>query len=379
MATRQASVGQSAVRHLLSEMPLIVGAVSTVVLFTVGAAWFDDPSDLVRSGLLFCWMFVVMLWCAFAVVRHADHLAHALGEPYGTLILTLSVITIEVALISAIMLHGTNDPTLARDTMFAVLMIVLNGMVGLVLLVGGLRHRQQHFNVAGANSFLSVTIPLAVFALILPNFTTATPDASLSPTQAAFFAGVTVVLYGVFLAIQTVRHRGMFIGPDIERATPEEDEEEAVPAPVAYHAVLLVATMLPLVLLSKKLAVFVDYGVLKLEAPAALGGLIVATLVLTPEALSALHAALANRLQRSVNICLGSALATIGLTVPAVLAIGLLADRHVELGLEPVEMTLLALTFLVSMITFVGGRTNVLQGAVHLVLFFAYLMLIFDP
>ena len=160
---------------------------------------------------------------------------------------------------------------------------------------------------------------------------------------------------------------------------PEEEEEEPSAHPVAYHAALLIATMLPLVLLSKKLAVFVDYGVLKLEAPAALGGLIVATLVLTPEALSALQAALANRLQRSVNICLGSALATIGLTVPAVLAIGLLADKHVELGLDPVEMILLAVTFLVSMITFVGGRTNVLQGTVHLVLFFAYLMLIFDP
>ncbi len=381
MATRQASVGQSAFRHLLSEMPLIVGVVSTAVLFTVGASWFEDPSDLIRSGLLFCWMFVVMLWCAFAVVRHADHLAHALGEPYGTLILTLAVITIEVALISAIMLHGTNDPTLARDTMFAVLMIVLNGMVGLVLLVGGLRHRQQHFNVAGANAFLAVTVPLAVFALVLPDFTTATPDASLSTTQAAFFAGVTVVLYGVFLAIQTVRHRRMFVGPDVERAGMDELEEDrdAPAGPVAYHAVLLVATMLPLVLLSKKLAVFVDYGVLSLEAPTALGGLIVATLVLTPEALSALEAALANRLQRSVNICLGSALATIGLTVPAVLAIGLLADRHVELGLDPIEMVLLVLTILVSMLTFGSGRTNVLQGAVHLVLFFAYLMLIFEP
>jgi len=379
MAARQAGVGRSAFGHLRNGLPLIAGAVSTALLFTVGAAWFEDPSQLIRSGLLFCWIFAVMLWCSFGVVRHADHLAHALGEPYGTLILTLSVITIEVALISAVMLTGTNDPTLARDTMFAVVMIVLNGMVGLVLLVGGLRHRQQHFNVAGANAFLTVTIPLATFAMILPNFTTATPDASLSPTQAAFFAGVTVVLYGVFLAIQTVRHRGMFIGPDVERAAPEEEEEEPSAHPVAYHALLLVATMLPLVLLSKKLAVFVDYGVLQLGAPTALGGLIVAVLVLTPEALSALYAALANRLQRSVNICLGSALATIGLTVPAVLAIGLLADKHVELGLDPVEMILLAVTFLVSMITFVGGRTNVLQGAVHLVLFFAYLMLIFDP
>jgi Ca2+:H+ antiporter len=291
------------------------------------------------------------------------------------------VITIEVSLISAIMLTGSNDPTLARDTMFAVLMIVLNGMVGLVLLVGGIRHGQQHFNVAGANAFLAVTVPLAFFALVLPNFTTATPDASLSSAQAVFFAGVTVVLYCVFLAIQTIRHRRMFVGPDIELAALEEHDEGpgGGGGPVAYHAVLLIATRLPSVLLTKKLAVFVDYGVLQLSAPAALGGLIVATLVLTPEGLSALHAALANRLQRSVNICLGSALATISLTVPAVLAIGLLAGVHVELGLDPVETVLLAVTILVSMLTFAGGRTNILQGAVHLVLFFAYLMLIFDP
>ena len=384
MAAGQAGAAHAALQHLRKEVPFLAGAVTAAVLFTVGAGWFEDPSHLTRSGLLFGWIFAVMLWCAFGVVRHADHLARALGEPYGTLILTLAVITIEVSLISAIMLTGSNNPTLARDTMFAVLMIVLNGMVGLVLLVGGIRHRQQHFNVAGANAFLAVTVPLAVFALILPNFTTATPDPSLSPAQAAFFAGVTVVLYGVFLAIQTVRHRRMFVGPDVELAALEEhDEDVDAPVgpvgPVAYHAVFLVATMLPIVLLSKKLAVFVDYGVLQLEAPAALGGLIVATLVLTPEALSALHAALANRLQRSVNICLGSALATIGLTVPAVLAIGLLAGLHVELGLDPVEMILLVLTLLVSTLTFGSGRTNILQGAVHLVLFFAYLMLIFEP
>jgi len=382
MTAQQASARRGVLRHLLSESPLIAGALTAAVMFTVGAAWFDDPSQLTRSALLFCWIFAVMLWCSFGVVRHADELAHALGEPYGTLILTLAVITIEVSLIASIMLTGSENAGLARDTMFAVLMIVLNGMVGMVLLVGGLRHRQQHFNVAGANAFLAVLVPLSVFVLVLPNFTVSTPDPSLSPLQAAFFAAVTVVLYGIFLAIQTIRHRLMFVGPDVELAAFHQEEAHAGPVAtrqIVYDAVMLIATMMPVVLLSKKLAVFVDFGVVTLDAPAALGGLIVAILVLTPEGLSALRASLANQLQRAVNICLGSAVATIGLTVPAVLAIALVTGVHVDLGLDQVDMTLLGLTILVSMLTFAGGHTNILQGAIHLVLFFAYLMLIFDP
>ncbi|MEM7022760.1 MAG: calcium:proton antiporter [Pseudomonadota bacterium] len=377
MATVSASAGSNVLRRWLGEMPFIAGAITTAVLFTVGSSWFDDASVLWRSALLFVWIFAIMLWCSFGVVRHADHLAEALGEPYGTLILTLAVITIEVALISAIMLTGANEPTLARDTMFAVLMIVLNGMVGLVLLVGGIKHRQQEYNVAGANAFLGVIVPLAVCALVLPSFSRSTPDLSLSTPQAVFLALVTILLYGIFLMIQTTRHRGMFVGPGSEEHHHPE-HHSAGSGSIAFHAVMLVMTMLPIVLLSKKLAVFVDHGVSQLQAPAALGGLIVALVVLTPEALSALGAARADRLQRSVNICLGSALATISLTVPAVLTISLVTGNHVELGLGQVDMVLLGLTILVSMLTFGSRRTNILQGAVHLVLFLVYLLMIFD-
>jgi Ca2+:H+ antiporter len=373
-------------RALLAERALFAGAITTAILMTYGGPWLAEPALELRSALLFAWIFGVMLWCAFGVARHADHLAAALGEPYGTLILTLAVITIEVALISAIMLTGENDPHLARDTMFAVLMIVLNAMVGAALLFGGIWHRQQHFNVGGANAFLAVIIPLSVFALVLPDFTASAPG--LSRVQQIFFAGVTILLYIVFLAIQTVRHRRLFVGPDVELTALEEhgapwkaDWEEGKRerrGPLVWHAVLLVLTMLPVVLLSKQLAMFVDYGIFRLGAPAALGGVIVAILVLTPEGLGALHAAAANRLQRSVNICLGSALATIGLTVPAVLLIGLVTGARVELGLDAIEMVLLLLTLLVSTLTFGSGQTNILQGAVHLVLFLAYVVMIFD-
>lgn len=375
-------------RVVRSESALMFGALTTLLFLVFSDTLLAGIGPNPLSIVLFLWLFAIMVWCAFGVVRHADSLAEVLGEPYGTLILTLAVIAIEVSMISAIMLHGENQPALARDTMFAVLMIILNGMVGLALLLGGLRHREQHYNLEGAKAFLAVLVPLAVLSLILPVFTVSTRLPNFTPAQAIYIAAVTVILYGVFLMIQTVRHTGHFMQPRRpESAAPDPLAHEDTTHPherresgsIPYHAVLLFLTMLPVVLLSKKLAVFVDYGVETLGAPAALGGLIVAALVLAPEGLGALRAALANRLQRSVNILLGSALATISLTVPAVLMIGLLTGRDVELGLDPVEMIMLLLTLAVSTLTFTGGRTNILQGAIHLVLFLTYVVLIFNP
>jgi Ca2+:H+ antiporter len=389
---KRRSTALDTIRSVLrSEAAVILGAMTTALFYLFPDALLSDLLPDPWSIVLFLWLFGTMLWCAFGVVRHADCLAELLGEPYGTLILTLAVTAIEVSLIATIMLHGANDPTLARDTMFAVLMIILNGMVGLVLLFGALRHREQHYNLQGAKAFLAVIIPLAVLTLILPDFTMSAGVPAFTPLQAAFFAAITIVLYGVFLAVQTVRHRNLFMEPGVRARPPaaapdplahdeaghEHGHHDIRPAP--FHAVFLVLAVLPVVLLSKKLAVFLDYGIETLGAPAALGGLVIATLVLAPEGLAALRAALANRLQRSVNILLGSALATIGLTVPAVLAIGLIIERSVELGLDQVEMVLLLLTLAVSTLTFTGGRTNVLQGAVHLVLFLAFAMLIFNP
>jgi len=374
-----------------SESALIFGVATTILFYVFSDALLAGFAPNLKTIGLFLWLFATMVWCAFGVVRHADCLAERLGEPYGTLILTLAVIAIEVSMISAIMLHGENEPALARDTMFAVLMIIMNGMVGLALLLGGLRHREQYYNLQGAKAFLAVLVPLSVLSLVLPVFTISTELPDFTPAQSVFFAAVTVVLYGVFLVIQTVRHTGQFMQPGERHQAATAPPDPLAPVETAhkhgrheilsvpYHAVLLLLTMLPVVLLSKKLAAFVDYGVETMGAPSALGGLIVAVLVLAPEGLGALRAALANRLQRSVNILLGSALATISLTVPAVLMIGLLTGRDVELGLDPVEMTLLLLTLAVSTLTFTGGRTNILQGAIHLVLFLAFIMLIFNP
>lgn len=377
---------------LRQEVALLFGAITTALFYLFSEVFFAALAPDLKTVALFFWLFGTIMWCAFGVVRHADSLAELLGEPYGTLILTLAVISIEVSLIAAIMLAGENEPTLARDTMFAVLMIVLNGMVGLVLLIGGLRHREQHYNLQGAKAFLAVMIPLAVLTLILPIFTDSPRLRSFTPVQEAFFAAITIFLYGVFLSIQTVRHRNLFMQPaakvhsrnnaeptvvDLQDTGSEHRHHELRSVP--YYTVALVLTMLPVVLLSKKLAVFVDFGIENMGAPAAFGGLIIAILVLAPEGLGALRAALENQLQRSVNILLGSALATIGLTVPAVLTIGLTTGRAVELGLNDLEMVLLLLTLAVSALTFTGGRTNVLQGAVHMMLFVVYVVLIFNP
>jgi len=377
--------GNGVVVMLRSELAFIVGAVTTVLFLVYGDVWLADLSNTLKVAGLFVWTFALMLWCAFGVVRHADCLAELLGEPYGTLILTIAVISIEVSLIAAIMLTGNANPTLARDTMLAVIMIVLNGMVGVALLIGGLKHGEQAFNLQGARAFLAVILPLATMSLILPRFTTSTADPTLNRPQAILFAIITVALYATFLAIQTRRHSGFFTQPSLDTPADASDNDESHghgdlnPRSIPYHAVFLVLTMLPIVLLSKKLAVLVDHGTATLGAPAALGGVLVAILVLTPEGLAAFHAALANKLQRSVNICLGSALATIGLTIPAVLTIDLITDLNVVLGLEPTEIVLLVLTLLLSMLTFGGVRTNVLQGAVHVVVFLVYLVLIFDP
>jgi Ca2+:H+ antiporter len=363
---------------------LAIAWATVALFFFFGDRWLADINFAPQSALLFAWLFAVILWCAFGVVKEADDLAEILREPLGTLILTLSIVIIEVVLIGAMALGGKSAPTLGRDTMFAVLMIVLNAAVGLCLLLGGLRHHAQAYNLQGAVAYLAVIIPLSVIALILPDFTHAVPIGSLTLTQAAFFSLFTVLLYAIFLAIQTGRHRDFFVELDANRG--EETDAAGVPdkrrvraGELGRHIFLLLLTMLPIVLLSKPLAKLIDYGIAALGAPAALGGLLVALIVFMPEGMTALRAALDNQLQRSINLCLGAATSTIGLTVPAILGIGIATGKPMILGLDPSSVALLVLTLLLSTLTFSGPRTTVLEGSVHLVLFLVYIVLIFSP
>jgi Ca2+:H+ antiporter len=360
------------------EWPLLVSVTTSALFLAFGGPWLADLSSAPWLTFIFAWLFTVIMLSSFASVRHAESLAAKLGEPLGTLILTLAITGLEVMMIAAVMYTGKGSSIFARDAMFAVVMIALNGMVGLSLVLGGLRYHEQTYNLQGANAFLAVIVPLAVLCMVLPNFTTATPGPVLSGLQAAFLIVMSLALYGVFLAIQNLRHRAYFVAPD-------SPESGGAPHPgghdfrsVPYHAVLLIAYLLPLVVLSKQLAAPIDYGISVLQAPAALGGFLVSVLVLSPESMSAVRAALANELQRSVNLLLGSVLATISLTIPAVLVIGFATDRAIILGLDAANMVLLVLTLGVSTLTFASARTNVLLGVVHLLLFLAYLMLIFD-
>lgn len=363
---------------LRAEAPLAPIAATAVAFLIFGHDWLGDLSDPVWLGFIFAWLFATVLWAAIRVVHHADCLAVRLGEPYGTLVLTLSVIAIEVLMISALMLSGDNNPTLARDTMYAVAMIVLCGLVGLTLLVGALRWHEQSYNLQGANAYLSVIIPLVVLTLALPTFTVSTPEPTLSPFQELFVVVTSIGLYGAFLAIQTVRHTGYFTHAASD-AAPGDDHAGLEVRSIGYHTLFLLAYLLAVVLLAEKVATPIDYCIENLGWPPGLGGFVVAMLVLTPEGIGAIAAAWANRLQRSVNLLLGSVLATIALTAPAVLVISVFTGHPIELGLQNADLLMLLLALVVSAVTFSAVRTNVLQGVVHLILFLAYVMLIFAP
>jgi Ca2+:H+ antiporter len=360
-----------------SELPLIMGAVTATIFLWFGSRLLETLEHPGVMGVVFLWLFLAVLWSAISVVRHADRLAIKCGEPYGTLILTLSAISIEVMMISAAMLHGKNNPTLARDMMFAVIMIALNGLIGLSLLLGGLRHREQHYNLQGASAYLNTIMALSVLGLVLPNFTTSLSGPRFSTEQEVFLAITSIGLYAIFLLIQTMRHSEYFM--DTRGAGHSSEHDAGAMHSISYHAVMLILYLLVVIVLAEKFAIPLDNSIERFGMPQAFGGAIVAGLVLAPEALSAINAARKNQLQRSVNILHGSVLASIGLTIPAVITIGMISKRTVTLGIEGGNLPLLLLTLAVSVVTFTSGKTSVLQGCIHLLLFAVFLLLIFSP
>ena len=322
-------------------------------------------------------MIAIMLGAIFAAVELADVIAHRVGEPYGTLVLTLAVTVIEVALIESIVLTPNSPPALARDTVFAVIMIVCNGLVGLCILVGSLRHHEQEFQVSGASLYLNVLGALSVLTLILPNYTATVVGPFFSTAQLIFVSVITVALYGAFLFIQTSRHTDYF------RAEDNSAPNGANPYPsnrtVAVSVLLLLVALGGVVFLSKKFAAILERGLSHVGAPQAVAGIVIALIVLAPESITAVRAAQNNMLQKSLNLALGSSLATIGLTIPAVAVTNIALDKPIEIGLSSRDALLLALTLFLSVLTFASGRTNILAGLIHLVVFFTFLFLVFVP
>ena len=331
-------------------------------------------------------IFCAMIGCIFTVNHYADQLAELLEEPLGTLLLTLSCAAIEVSLMLVIIFNGNNNPTMLRDTVYATLMIMLNGMVGLCLVAGGWRHFEQTFNLRGAMSYLHLIAPLVLILLIMPNSTVTTDGPTLSPAQEIFLGGLCIFVYLLFLLMQTTRHKALFDShhdeghltvyvPPPRHHPPSTNRHLAITG----AALGLIVSVVPIVLLAEYLGDVLNFGIEALNAPIELAGVIIAILVLTPEGLSACRAAMANHMQRAVNICLGSALSTIALTVPCMLIAAGFKGMDLTLGVFGGASTLLYATLLTTLITLVCARTTMLQGNVHLMLFFSYLFFIFYP
>lgn len=353
-------------RARASDIAPIVGLVLALLALSAGL-----PALLAAAAL------IVMV---LGAVHHAEVVAHRVGEPFGTLILALAVTIIEVGLILALMQADPQDTeTLARDTVFAAVMVIINLLMGLCLLVGAIRHHEQRFQRTGIGAALATLTVLTVVTLVLPNFTSSAPGPRYSETQLAFVGGVSLILYATFALVQTVRHRDYFL-PDGD----DEDEAEVHAEPPTARRSwlslgLLVACLVAVVLLAKTLSPVIGDALEAAGAPAAVLGIIIAALILAPESLAAVRAARANRLQTSLNLALGSALASIGLTIPAVAVLSVITGMPIVLGLDPKSSVLLFLSLIVASQTLANGRTTVLQGVIHLMLFAIYLFTTFVP
>lgn len=347
-------------------------------------------NDYAAIGI-FLLVLLTIIVAAFGVVKEADELAHKLGEPYGTLILTLSIVSIEVILIAAMMFGPEENPTIGKDSIFSVMMIIMNLVLGLCILLGGIKHGEQEYNAQGTLSYLSMIIMLGGISMMLPNYITGQGNGEFTAIQASIISGLVIVLYALFLYFQVKGYKHLYVQPapgnmeilykDRNKATMMDvhDEGQIGMKEIVLRTLLLLAMILPIVLLSHNLAVLVDHGIKAMSLPTLLGGVLIAIIVFTPESMTAVKAAMNNEFQRAINLCHGAFVSTVGLTVPAVLIIGLIANKTVRFGLTSTETILFVITLILSMLSFSGKRTAPIVGIMHLVLFVVFVMLIFNP
>jgi Ca2+:H+ antiporter len=317
-----------------------------------------------------------LLGNVIAAVHHAEVVARRLGEPFGTLVLALAVTVIEVGLIISIMLSGEPNLSLLRDSVLAVVMLVLHGLAGLCILVGAFRERESEFQVEGAKAFLAVLIPMATLVMVLPNYLVSAPGPYYSPLQLAFVSAVCLGLYIAFLFIQTGWHRAYFV-PIAEQGALGHSRPSGRIALASF--VMLSVALISVVLLAKSLGPTLEAGVQAAGAPLATVGIIIAAIVLLPETAAAIRAAARRQLQASINLALGSAVASIGLSVPVVALASFWIGQPLELGISVGASVLMGLGFVVAILTYGTGRTNLLSGIVHLVLLATYIFTVFTP
>jgi Ca2+:H+ antiporter len=354
--------------------------VPLVALVVLVASWGRHPATLVAALIA-----VPLTGAVLVAVHHAEVVAHRVGEPFGSLVLAVSVTVIEVALILTLMLSGgSGTSTYARDTVFAAVMISLNGIVGLSLVVGALRHHLANFNPEGTGSALATVITLASVTLVLPRFTTSEPGPEFSSSQLAFAAVCSLALYALYVFTQTVRHRDFFLPVPTSQPGPhDEDADGHADPPSARDAMisagLLIVALVAVVGLAKVESPSVEKAVDAAGFPAASVGVVIALLVLLPESIAAVRAAARDHAQTSFNLAYGSAVASIGLTIPTIAVATVFIDDPLVLGLEPMQIVLLAITAVVSVLTVVPGRSKPLNGGVHLVLLAAFVFLSLKP
>jgi Ca2+:H+ antiporter len=331
----------------------------------------------VQSAVVAVLASVLLAGAIFASVHHAEIIAARIGQPFGTIVLAVAVTVIEASLIVSLMLSSGegSGQTLARDTIYATIMIVLNGVIGMCLIFGGLRHYEQTYQRDASAAALSVLGTLCVITLVLPNYTHAVFGPIYSSPQLIFVAIVSTLLYCAFLFVQTVRHRNFFVS----EGAVDDDHEVPTNRTTLISLALLCVALAAVVLLAKSLSPILEATVAAAQLPSSFVGVIIAGVVLLPEGIAAVRAARLNRLQTSLNIAFGSGMATIGLTIPIVSLTSLLVARPIALGLAPLELVLLILTLFISSLTLLNGRSTILQGCVHLVIFGVFLFLAAVP
>ena len=361
-------------KFIRSELSFLLALLTLTLLHLFGKSPLIQEYLLVEA-MLFLFIFAVIIYAALGVVHHAELLAYKFGEPYGTMILTLSAVTVEIIMIATMMSHGDSDPAIARDTIFSTLMILLNGLTGLIMLIGGIKYGEQKYNLKSTNSFFSMIFGIVGIGLFLP---LAIPVENYAVFE-TFLIIVCILLYVFFLRMQSKEHSYYFRFEGAKKNLNDENEHLPPRAKIStvYHFFMLMATIAAISVLAESLSVYVDDGIEKLHMPAAVAGLIIALIIVSPEALTAIRAGLHDDMQRVINISLGSMLSTVSLTIPAVLIVGLIIKQDVMLGLTPIQSAMVITSLLVGILTCKDGESNALQGFIHFMLFLTFVFLIF--
>ncbi len=370
-----AAAREQQVPWIVKEIPLIIALCAGVAIL---GDWHPSIGDGMESRLWFFFLVACILASSFRAMMHAESLAHHFGEPIGTVILTLSAITIEVAAVCALMLGAKGEATVARDAMFAVLMIILNLLVGIVILVGAWKRTEAKFNLQSAGNYLSMIVVLATLTLILPRFTRSEPGGWMSDPMEWFVSVAGLGIYIAFLWMQSSRHREFFEFREAESDSSPLPSAADARTGVGRSVTLLVFSLIAVVLLAEGLAPSIHGLLATAMLPAPMGGVFIAALILAPEALAAVSAARKQDMQRSINVLLGSALATIGLTFPAVMVVRRVSGQNPEFGLESPYIVLLVATLFLASFNLTRGRVNVVHGFIHLLLFFTWIVVILD-